>query len=271
MESKIIELLSIKKNNNLGVKEIASLLNEDKEEVLNTLRLLGKEGIVYKNNQDKYTLLSNTSLKKGTIKITSRKGAIVVLEDNRELDVVYKDKKKLSNNDTVLVEAYNQNGTAKVVKIIDRRYYDFVAEVVKEGKNYVARSEGKLDIYLKEIYPLGTKLLIDGETNSVKEVLGHKDDTGVLEKEVLALQGFPTSFSDKYQEELKEIPSSLDEEEVSLEKRKGLKDQRGITSITIDGEDTKDFDDAVSYHNNTIYVQIADPNRYIKEKRYADR
>ena len=72
MESKIIELLSIKKNNNLGVKEIASLLNEDKEEVLNTLRLLGKEGIVYKNNQDKYTLLSNTSLKKGTIKITSR-------------------------------------------------------------------------------------------------------------------------------------------------------------------------------------------------------
>lgn len=265
MESKIIELLSIKKNNNLGVKEIASLLNEDKEEVLNTLRLLGKEGIVYKNNQDKYTLLSNTSLKKGTIKITSRKGAIVVLEDNRELDVVYKDKKKLSNNDTVLVEAYNQNGTAKVVKIIDRRYYDFVAEVVKEGKNYVARSEGKLDIYLKEIYPLGTKLLIDGETNSVKEVLGHKDDTGVLEKEVLALQGFPTSFSDKYQEELKEIPSSLDEEEVSLEKRKGLKDQRGITSITIDGEDTKDFDDAVSYHNNTIYVQIADPNRYIKE------
>ena len=265
MESKIIELLSIKKNNNLGVKEIASLLNEDKEEVLNTLRLLGKEGIVYKNNQDKYTLLSNTSLKKGTIKITSRKGAIVVLEDNRELDVVYKDKKKLSNNDTVLVEAYNQNGTAKVVKIIDRRYYDFVAEVVKEGKNYVARSEGKLDIYLKEIYPLGTKLLIDGETNSVKEVLGHKDDTGVLEKEVLALQGFPTSFSDKYQEELKEIPSSLDEEEVSLEKRKDLKDQRGITSITIDGEDTKDFDDAVSYHNNTIYVQIADPNRYIKE------
>ena len=44
------------------------------------------------------------------------------------------------------------------------------------------------------------------------------------------------------------------------------KDQRGITSVTIDGDDTKDFDDAVSYHNNTIYVQIADPNRYIKDR-----
>ena len=56
MESKIIELLSIKKNNNLGVKEIAGILGEDKEEVHNTLRLLGKEGIVYKNNNDKYIL-----------------------------------------------------------------------------------------------------------------------------------------------------------------------------------------------------------------------
>lgn len=110
MESKIIELLSIKKNNNLGVKEIAGILGEDKEEVHNTLRLLGKEGIVYKNNNDKYILVSNTSLKKGTIKITSRKGAIVVLDNGTEYDVVYKDKGKLAHNDTVLVEPYNQRG-----------------------------------------------------------------------------------------------------------------------------------------------------------------
>lgn len=265
MEGKIIELLSIKKNNNLGVKEIASILGEDKEEIHNILRRLGKEGIVYKNNNDRYILVSNTSLKKGTIKITARKGAIVVLEDGKELDVVYKDKKKLSNNDTVLVEPYNQGGSAKVVKIIDRRYYDYIGEVVKEGKNYIVRCDGKLDIYLKDIYPIGTRLLIDGEYNTVKEVIGHKDDPGALEKEVLALNGFPTSFSDKYLEEVNNIKMSLNEEIINEEKRRGLKDQRSITSVTIDGDDTKDFDDAVSYYNNTIYVQIADPNRYIKE------
>lgn len=266
MESKIIELLSIKKNNNLGVKEIAGILGEDKEEVHNTLRLLGKEGIVYKNNNDKYILVSNTSLKKGTIKITSRKGAIVVLDNGTEYDVVYKDKGKLAHNDTVLVEPYNQRGMAKVVKIIDRKYYDYVAEVVKEGKNYVARCDGKLDIFLKEIYPLGTRLLISGEYNTIKEVIGHKDDPGAVEKEVLALNGFPISFSDKYLEEVSKIEMSLSEDEINEAKRNGLKDQRGITSVTIDGDDTKDFDDAVSYHNNTIYVQIADPNRYIKDR-----
>lgn len=266
MESKIIELLSIKKNNNLGVKEIAGILDEDKEEVHNTLRLLGKEGIVYKNNNDKYILVSNTSLKKGTIKITGRKGAIVVLDNGTEYDVVYKDKGKLAHNDTVLVEPYNQRGMAKVVKIIDRKYYDYVAEVVKNGKNYVARCDGKLDIFLKEIYPLGTRLLISGEYNTIKEVIGHKDDPGAIEKEVLALNGFPISFSDKYLEEVSKIEMSLSEDEINEAKRNGLKDQRGITSVTIDGDDTKDFDDAVSYHNNTIYVQIADPNRYIKDR-----
>lgn len=215
MESKIIELLSIKKNNNLGVKEIAGILGEDKEEVHNTLRLLGKEGIVYKNNNDKYILVSNTSLKKGTIKITSRKGAIVVLDNGTEYDVVYKDKGKLAHNDTVLVEPYNQRGMAKVVKIIDRKYYDYVAEVVKDGKNYVARCDGKLDIFLKEIYPLGTRLLISGEYNTVKEVIGHKDDPGAVEKEVLALNGFPISFIDKYLEEVSKIEMSLSEDEIN--------------------------------------------------------
>ena len=266
MESEIIELLSIKKNNNLKVDEIASILGKDKEEVQNTLRILGKEGIVYKNNNDRYILVSNTSLKKGTIKITARKGAIVVLDNGTELDVVYKDKSKLSNNDTVLVEPYNQSGTSKVVKIIDRKYYDYVSEVVKEGKNYIARCDGKLDIFLKDIYPIGTRLLIDGETNTIKEVIGHKDDPGVLEKEVLTLNGFPINFSREYLDEFSKIEKSLSEEEIEAEKRRGLKDQRSITSVTIDGEDTKDFDDAVAYHNNTIYVQIADPNRYIKEK-----
>lgn len=69
-----------------------------------------------------------------------------------------KDKGKLAHNDTVLVEPYNQRGMAKVVKIIDRKYYDYVAEVVKDGKNYVARCDGKLDIFLKEIYPAWNKI-----------------------------------------------------------------------------------------------------------------
>lgn len=265
MENSIIELLSNKKNNNLKAIEIAKILEKNKEDVLDTLRILTKEGIIYKNN-DRYMLVSNTSLRKGTIKITSKKGIIVLLEDNTELEIINKDKKKLQNNDTVLIDYTSHRGIAKVVKIIDRKYYDFIGEVIKEGKNYIARCENKEDIYLEDIYPLGTKLLISGEDNTIKEVLGHKDDTNILEKEVLALNGFPTSFSDKYKEEVNKCEKKLSEDKIINEKRNGLKDQRNIISVTIDGDDTKDFDDAVAYYNNTIYVQIADPNRYINER-----
>lgn len=264
MENAIIELLSNKKNNNLKAKEIAKILKISEEDVLSTLEVLTKEGIVYKNN-DRYMLVINTSLKKGTIKITSKRGIIVILDNNEELEVVYKDKKKLKNDDTVLVDYTTVKGVVKVVKIIDRKYYDFVAEVIHEGDKYIAISD-KDDIVLNDIYPIGTKLLIDGRSHEVKEVLGHKNDIGMLEKEVLALNGFPTSFNDKYMEEVKDIPTFVSSSQIEEDKRNGLKDQRGIRSVTIDGDDTKDFDDAVSYHNGTIYVQIADPNRYIKEK-----
>ena len=269
MENSIIELLSNKRNNNLKALEIAKILGKDKDDVLDTLRILGKEGIVYKNN-DKYMLVSNTSLRKGIIKITSKRGIIVVLEDGTELDVVYKDKGKLRNNDTVLVDYGSHRGAAKVVKIIDRKYYDYIAEVVKEGKKYIARCEDKEDVYLNDIYPLGTKLLISGEDNTIKEVLGHKDDTGMLEKEVLALNGFPTSFSDKYLEEVSEKEKVLSEDNIMYEKRNGLKDQRDIVSVTIDGDDTKDIDDAISVEKleNGHYklgVHIADVSYYVKE------
>lgn len=264
MENAIIELLSNKRNNNLKAKEIAKILKLSEEDVLSSLEVLTKEGIVYKNN-DRYMLVINTSLKRGTIKITAKKGIIVILDNNKELEVIYKDKKKLKNDDTVLVDYTTVKGVVKVVKIIDRKYYDFVAEVIHEGDKYIAISD-KDDIVLNDIYPIGTKLLIDGRSHEVKEVLGHKNDTGMLEKEVLALNGFPTGFNDKYMEELRNIPTFVSSSQIEEDKRNGLKDQRGIRSVTIDGDDTKDFDDAVSYHNGTIYVQIADPNRYIKEK-----
>lgn len=147
MENSIIELLSNKRNNNLKALEIAKILGKDKDDVLDTLRILGKEGIVYKNN-DRYMLVSNTSLRKGIIKITSKRGIIVVLEDGTELDVVYKDKGKLRNN-VLFSRLGSHRGAAKVVKIIDRKYYDYIAEVVKEGKKYIARCEDKEECIFK--------------------------------------------------------------------------------------------------------------------------
>ena len=76
---------------------------------------------------------------------------------------------------------------------------------------------------------------------------------------------FNTKFSNDYLKELKEIPSEITEEEIIEAKRNGVYDLRDIPSVTIDSEDTKDFDDAVAINNNILFVSIADLNRVIKE------
>ena len=194
MESSIIELLSIKKSNNLKIEEISKLLGVKIEDVLDTINRMEEEGIIYRSKSDRYMLVANTTLKKGIIKVTKRKGPIVVLED-RELILEFNNHNKVMNNDIVLVDPYNKSGKAQLVKILESNYKDYVGEVVKEGKYYKAISQGNDDIILKKIYPIGTKVLIDGKTNQIKEVIGHKDDVSIKVKEVLMEHGFPIKFS----------------------------------------------------------------------------
>ena len=86
MENKIITLLNNKMSNNLTLDEIVKKLNCSKEEVINIINFLESEGVIYKDKNNKYTLLSKTSLKKGIIKVTKRKGPIVVLDNGLEYD-----------------------------------------------------------------------------------------------------------------------------------------------------------------------------------------
>ena len=264
MESSIITLLSMKKNKIMRLEDISKELGvEDSERFNKAIKSLEEEGVIFRDKKGRYTMTSNTSLKKGKIKITKRKGPIVVFEDKTEALVSYKDHKSLENHDIVLVDI--SNNTAKVIKILKREYHDYIGEVIKEGKNYIVRNKDYEDIILNTIYPLGTKVLMDGKTFEVKEVLGHKDDVGTREKEILTENGFPISFSDEYLKELEYIPSEISEEEIITSKRNGVKDIRNISLVTIDGDDTKDFDDAVGVYNDDIYVSIANVANYIKD------
>lgn len=265
MTSKIVHLLSKEKRTALKLEEITKELKENSDEVQKTLKSLEEDGIIFRDKKGKYTLVANTTLKKGIIKITKRKGPIVVLPDKTEYPVIYKDHKTLQNHDVVLVDIQS---IAKVVKILKRENHDYIGEVVKEGKYYKAVCEGHDSIILDKTYPIGTKLLIDGKFFTVKEVIGHKDDLGTREREILLENNFPISYSPEYLRELKEIPSSITEEDIEIYKRNGIKDLRNIQMVTIDGDDTKDFDDAVGVCNDDLYISIACVPFFIKENSY---
>lgn len=270
MRKSIIELLESKKNYCLSIREISKKLEIDEEDLLEEINKLEEEGVIFHNKSDKYTLLSNTSLKKGIVKITKRRGAIVVLEDT-ELVLTFNSSFNVLNNDIILVEPYDNMGKAKFVKLLQRKYKDYIGEVVKEKRNYIIRSIEHEDVYIKYKLPLGTKVLMDGKTNSIKEIIGHKDDTDIKVKSVLAENGFPIKFSTEYEKELESVPSSLDDKLIEEEKRKGRFDLRSTLQVTIDGDDTKDFDDAIGYENNTLTISIAEVPYFIPEDSVMDK
>lgn len=265
MGDRIIELLSSKKNNNLTLEQISRQLGEDILAVKAVLSYLETEGTIFLQENGKYILTKNTRLKKGVIKLTVSKGPIVVFEDKSELKLSNKMSKILQSEDTVLVEPYNKSGTAMVIKILNHEVKNYVGEIVKEGIQYKIVAYNKPDIILEEPYPVGMRVLVDGNTKNIINVLGHKDDPNTRTKEVLVKKKFPISFSAEYLEELKQIPLRITSEEISKMTKENTIDLRNLNFITIDGEDTKDFDDAVGYNNSTIYISIANTTKYIKE------
>ena len=271
MEHKIIELLNNKMTSNLKLEEIAKKLCASKEEIKEVIDFLEESGTIFLDKSDKYCLTSKTSLKKGTIKVTKRKGPIVVLEDGTDLDLIHNSHSNVKHNDIVLVEPYKKGGTAQLVKVISRKYLDSVGEVIQEGKKCKLLLKNGDSITLNKRYPEGTKILIDGKTKEIKSILGHKDDPDMRIKELLIENDFTVGFSDEYERELEYIPYVLSEEVIEEAKNNGVVDIRNIPLVTIDGSDTKDFDDAVCFWNNMLFVGIANTSSTIKEGSVIDK
>ena len=100
--------------------------------------------------------------------------------------------------------------------------------------------------------------------------IGHKDDPGVDVLSVVFANGIPVEVPEEVTKQLQTIP-----EEVAEEDKQGRLDLRDEVMFTIDGDDTKDFDDAVSlkYENGvyTLGVHIADVTNYVTEGSALDK
>ena len=105
----------------------------------------------------------------------------------------------------------------------------------------------------------------------IVEVIGNINVSGIDMLSIVKEFNLPYEFPKQVIEEAKNI-----EQEITLEELKGRKDFRNDTIFTIDGDDTKDFDDAVGITKNSegnyiLQVHIADVSYYVKENSYIDK
>ena len=287
MREEIIELLG-KEKRALSASEICDKLNlntaGELKKLLDNLRILEEGYTVYRSNKDKYMLFENSHLLKGRLSV-NKKGFGFVIVDGRDEDI-YIDAKNMNgalNNDLVVVEELKgQNGKkteGRVVKVLKKENNLIVGEYkIIDGNPHFIPDDKKLKM---EIILDNKDLddLVDGhkiQVSIVKEmgkykylgevvkIIGHKNDPGVDILSIIYDHGINDTFTDEVMEEVNALPS-----EVLDSDRKGRKDLTDMTIFTIDGDDTKDIDDAISIskkgENYILGVHIADVSYYVKE------
>ena len=287
MREEIIELLG-KEKRALSASEICDKLNlntaGELKKLLDNLRILEEGYTVYRSNKDKYMLFENSHLLKGRLCV-NKKGFGFVIVDGRDEDI-YIDAKNMNgalNNDLVVVEELKgQNGKkteGRVVKVLKKENNLIVGEYkIIDGNPHFIPDDKKLRM---EIILDNKDLddLVDGhkiQVSIVKEmgkykylgevvkIIGHKNDPGVDILSIIYDHGINDVFTDEVMEEVNALPS-----EVLDSDRKGRKDLTDMTIFTIDGDDTKDIDDAISIskkgENYILGVHIADVSYYVKE------
>lgn len=288
MEDKIIEILSdvdrpaksaIEINDELGFTNI-----EDYKKLEKVLDGMAKEGILYYSEKKKrFLLLKNSHLLRGKLIMNPKGFGFVEIGEGRK--DIYINKNNLNGaraNDVVLIELIGDKTEGKIIKIISHDENSFVGVVYfKNDKCYVKPDKkGIVDIEISEEYRKG---LVEGHKVLVKpingnrylgailHVIGHKNDVGVDILSFVYANGFKPKFDEDVILELRNIPDFVSDDDM-----KGRLDLRDRVIFTIDGDDTKDIDDAISIRiiDDKTYelgVHIADVSHYVKEGSCLDK
>ncbi len=295
MKEKIINLLKPEQKA-LSIYDIQNKLAltslEEIKEMTDTLRVLEEDVVIYHTNKDRYMLLEDSHLKKGVIKVNKKGFGFVIVDGlNEDIYISEENMNGAIHDDTVLVEVTSKLNIerieGRVLKIIKRKQDRYIGEYYeKNGKGHLLLDDKKIKLNI-EIPKEKSLNAVDGHKVVVKlnkkinnntkyegeviEILGHKNDPGVDILSIVYKYNIPTTFPDEVKEQVKNIPMEVTEEEI-----RGRKDLREEMIFTIDGDDTKDIDDAVSIKKleNGHYklgVHIADVSYYVKEGTPLDK
>ena len=287
------DILNILKNSDraLDIYELQDMLHindvNQAKEFSDELRKLEDEVIVYHSNKDKYMMLEKSHLRKGVMR-TNKKGFGFVEIENMDDDVyVAADNMNGAiHDDIVLVEITSKMTLdrleGRVLKIIKRQVQRYIGEITfdEKGKGHIKLDDNKIKLNI-EIPKDKTLNAVDGHkvvvelvkrlNNNLKyegkvlEIIGHKNDPGVDILSIIYKYNINTVFPDDVKEEVSNINM-----EVLPEELKGRRDLRDQVIFTIDGDDTKDIDDAISIEkfasgHYKLGVHIADVSYYVKE------
>lgn len=269
----------------LEVIEIYNLLklstSDELNELSNTLDDMSNNGLIFKTNKDKYILFKNCpGVYCGKLQVNKNGFGFVVLPLEDDLYIPAENLNGAIDDDLVICEITKKDPKkeGRIIKVLRRDLHNLVGEICMDGKRIVFIPDDKklglhisLDKSTVNNCVDGSKVLVSLSQNhgnnydaKVIKVIGHKNDPGMDIKAIAYKYGIYDEFSDEVNRELESIPTEVSDKD--LFNRRDLTDK---VIFTIDGDDTKDIDDAISLEmidgNYNLGVHIADVSYYVKE------
>lgn len=278
----------------MKTKEIAILLNIPKEkryELQEILDILVKEGTIAVSKKGKYQKPDNMALI-GTFESTQKGFGFVTVEGiDGDIFIKEKDINGAFHMDKVKVvitseKKGSRRAEGKVISVVEHGIKELVGTFEQgKGFGFVVPDNGKIgcDIFIPKAKcngaVTGHKVVVKIDNygtesknpeGEITEIIGHIDDPGTDIMSIIKAYDLPVDFPESVIKSLDDVP-----DEVSEKDKAGRTDLRNLLTVTIDGEDAKDLDDAITItKDNDIYhlgVHIADVSHYVTENSPLDK
>ena len=310
----IIQFLSDSKYIPQSANKIADKLKmkgERRLELFAGIEILLKKGIIVKSRKKEICIPTGVDLITGIMHFRQNGNAILVPtrdSDNAAINILAEDTGVAMHRDLVLVRKKltksrklqnfknnkshsERDGSCQVIRVLDRRNKSITGTLKNSSLNYfIIPDDPRIssDIFVHDPRNSGIKptpkindkvvVRLDvwkhrhlNPNGKIIEVLGESHKPIAEHKAILRFHNLNPEFPPEVLRDAEKIPDV-----VLPDQRKDRLDMRKITTITIDPEDAKDFDDALSlesFSNNEtrVGIHIADVNAYVKQKSQIDK
>ena len=280
----------------LNYKQISARLevktDVEKRLVSEALHRMRKDGLVEERGHGKYIMKAQGGYVTGTVDLT-RFGYGFIKTDELEEDVFVsaKNLRTALHGDTVKVLLYakrkGNRPEGDVVEIITRSRSAFVGTIEIMPQFAFLMPDNKnmpFDLFIPLAKLNGAKQgqkalakIVEWDQRSrnpvgeIVEVLGYPGENDTEMHAILAEFGLPYRFEPEIEKAAEKIPGEITPEDI-----KERRDFRQIPTFTIDPEDAKDFDDALSFKrldngNMEVGVHIADVTHYVRPGSVVDK
>ena len=270
----------------IGIKN-----DEQHEALRRRLNAMINDGSLFINRKRGYGVRDKTDLIKGIVQAHADGfGFLVSSELEKDGFILPSEMRKVMDGDTVLASI--QPGRRKnkeeafIVEILERAHKTLAGKFFhKKGQGMVEPDNKTIDDI---IVPSGSEatandgdyvtIMINEYANrhrpafgEVIAVLGQKLNSRLAMELTMAAQNLPHDWPEVFEDAVKYIPTNVTDEDLT----EGVVDIRKLPLVTIDGEDAKDFDDAVYAEKNTkgwrLIVAIADVSKYVSPNSEIDK